>query len=195
MTLVPRIEICGNIASGKTTLSKGITACGLKSGKESFSNNPFIKDFYKNSRMFSFETEITFLLQHYHSIKTTEAINSIVCDYSLTLDKAYSDVTLPPGRRYIFMQIAEELEYEIGLPEKIIHLQCPEEVLLSRIKKRRRYFESSITIDYLRSLTLAIENRVREIPSHVEVVTINSHKINFTEGIADSPELASICQF
>jgi deoxyadenosine/deoxycytidine kinase len=192
MKKAPRIEICGNIASGKTTLSKCFHACGLFSIEEQFLENPFIKDFYKDPCLFSFETEISFLLQHYHAIKTS-ASDNIICDYSFTLDKAYADVTLSADRRHIYMQIADELEREIGFPTKIIYLQCPELVLMSRIRKRCRDFESSINLTYLESLTHAINNRINMISNVVDVITINSHAINFVDGIKGIPSLEILC--
>lgn len=187
-----RIEICGNIASGKTTLSRSLEACGLSAVEEKYLKNPFIEAFYTNPSFFSFETEITFLLQHYHAIKTANSKATFTCDYSLTLDKAYADVTLPPTRRDIFLSIADELESEIGQPSKIIYLKCPAEVLLSRIKERNRPFEASIDIKYLEALSKAIDLRMVERSKRIEVEVVNSHEVNFVSGVE---EIASLNQF
>jgi deoxyadenosine/deoxycytidine kinase len=189
-----RIEICGNIASGKTTLAKGLATCGLTPVEEKYLTNPFIHSFYSDPKKYSFETEITFLLQHYHAIKTSSQSKPLVCDYSLTLDKAYADVTLPPPRRKLFFSIAQELESEIGPPSRIIYLKCPEEVLLNRIQKRNRSFESSIDISYLQALSKAIDVRMKGMANMVDVLEINSHEINFVTNIGHIVALVSICQ-
>ena len=188
-----RIEICGNIASGKTTLSRSFTHCGLPAVEEKFLQNPFIKKFYQSPALFSFETEISFLLQHYHAIKTTNDNSIFTCDYSLTLDRAYADVTLPSSRQKIFLGIANELEEEIGHPLQIIHLKCPEEVLLSRIRERNRSFENTIDIGYLKALSEAIQCRIENLSAEIELLTIDSHKTNFVSGVKGIKELEGFC--
>ena len=89
-----RIEICGNIASGKTTLARGLSKKGFLAIEENFEKHPFLADFYINQTYFAFETELLFALQHYHDIKKAPTDRDLVCDYSLYLDRAYADVTL-----------------------------------------------------------------------------------------------------
>lgn len=187
-----RIEICGNIASGKTTLCQGMAPKGFYPLYEDFQKNPFFKDFYEDPVLYSFETEITFLLQHYHLIKKQKTSSLLACDYSLLLDMAYADVNLAGDRLKIFFEIVAELQKELGLPEQIIHLVCPEHVLLQRIIARSRDPETSITIDYLSSLHKAISLRVKDFSSQAPVITIDSHAINFTSGIDGIQELESI---
>lgn len=189
-----RIEICGNIASGKTTLCQRFTSKGFFPVLEKFQDNPFLKNFYKNPQAFSFETELTFLLQHYHSIKILSKKNLISCDYSLFLDMAYADVNLAGNRHKIFTEIVEELLIEIGLPLQIIHLTCPEEVLLQRIAARNRGVEKSISIDYLKALSKAISLRLKKIPNQIQVISINSNSINFVSGIKGLQEFEPIIE-
>lgn len=191
-TIINRIEICGNIASGKTTLCNGMSQKGYKSIYEEFHKNPFFDDFYEDPVAYSFETEVTFLLQHYNLIKKQKAESLLVTDYSLLLDMAYADVNLFGDKQKIFFEIVEELQKEIGLPTKIIHLVCPEEVLLKRIIRRSRDAETSITIDYLDSLSKAISLRVKDFAKQLPVITIDSNAVNFTSGIDGIQEYESI---
>jgi len=186
------IEICGNIASGKTTLCQWFSTKGYISILEDFQKNPFFKDFYDDPAAYSFEAEVTFLLQHYHSIKKQKDNASLTCDYSLLLDVAYADVNLVGNRHKIFIKIVEELQKEIGLPSQLIHLVCPEAILLQRIMARARDAEASITIDYLKSLSKALSLRVNEISSKIPVTTIDSDAIDFREGIEGIQELEAI---
>ena len=190
--MMNRIEICGNIASGKTTLCQGMAKKGFHPIYEDFHKNPFFENFYADPIAYSFETEITFLLQHYHLIKKQKISSLLACDYSLLLDMAYADVNLAGNRLKIFFEIVEELQKELGLAAQIIHLVCPEEVLLQRIITRSRDPETSITIDYLSSLHKAISLRVKYLSSQGPVITIDSHAINFTSGIEGIQELESI---
>jgi len=186
-----RVEICGSIASGKTTLCQCMAKNSLPLFEE-FHKNPFFEDFYADPTAYSFETEITFLLQHYHLIKKQKFTSLIACDYSLLLDMAYADVNLAGDRSKIFFEIVEELQKEIGLPKNIIHLVCPEEVLLKRIIKRSRKAETSITIDYLRSLHKAISLRVKEFSCQISTLIIDSHAIDFRSDIHGIQELQAL---
>jgi deoxyadenosine/deoxycytidine kinase len=96
-TKVLHIEVCGGIASGKTTFAGLMTRIGLKPVFEEFRTNPFWQAFYFDPAKYAFETEITFMLQHYHQIKKDQLImgKSICCDFSFFLD-AYSTPFRPP---------------------------------------------------------------------------------------------------
>jgi deoxyadenosine/deoxycytidine kinase len=177
-----RTEICGNIASGKTTLCQVLSKNKFLPIFEDFQTNPFFEDFYNDPKEYSFETEITFLLQHYHQIKKNKNNPPILCDYSLLLDMAYADVNLSGNRLKVFFDVVGELQQEIGLPDRIIHLVCPEEVLLQRIIDRNREVETSITIEYLKALSNAISARVKDFSSQTLIIMIDSHAVDFTSG-------------
>lgn len=189
----PRIEICGNIASGKTTLATQLQTNDSVIIFEDFQNNPFYDSFYRNPLAYSFETELTFLLQHYHDIKEQrQSPSNIICDYSLLLDMAYADVNLTGNKHSIFFEVIEEVLNEIGQPESIIYLKCSENVLLNRIRERSREAEVMITIDYLKELSKAIHERIELILPVTRVLTIDSDQIDFRTSIEGIPELRSL---
>jgi deoxyadenosine/deoxycytidine kinase len=151
------IEICGCIASGKTALSKNFGYYGYTLVYENFHKNPFLKKFYQNSILVAFETELTFLLQHYNSIKLSLKKSNCACDFSLVQDLAYADLNLTGSNHKLFCDIEHELRYEIGFPAMLIHLICPANILFKRIHDRNRAVEQNITLDYLLALNEAIE--------------------------------------
>lgn len=176
--------MCGNIASGKSTFISMFDKNNTNVVFEEFEKNIFLQAFYKNPIKYSFETELNFLLQHYNSIKDLPQNNTInITDFSILLDRAYADVTLTSNRHKLFNQLADELESEIGLPSKIIYLNCPEKILLKRIKNRNRNFEDAIDIEYLISLNKAIKSQIQSISNKVEIITIDSNKIDFIQDI------------
>lgn len=186
------IEICGGIASGKTTLCRSISALGGSAVYENFQKNPFLDLFYKDQKSFSFETEITFLLQHYSSIKIASKACPIICDFSLVQDLAYADVNLVGTRHQIFCSIEEELRAEIGFPDLLIYLTCPNNVLLERISARNRDAEKSITTEYLNALNSALEHRVKQISN---IVVIDSNKIDFRDSLPQISKLEKIYRY
>ena len=187
-----RVEICGNIASGKTTLTQQAFPKRCSPIFENFQSNPFYEAFYFDPVAYSFETELTFLLQHYHSIKVASKNDRLLCDFSLLQDLAYADVNLSGNRHHIFTDLIHEIQLEIGHPNTIIFITCPENILLERIKSRNREAETSITIDYLNALAEALSSRVKSICSETNVISIDSHLIDFRAGVENIPELANL---
>lgn len=183
------IEICGGIASGKTTLCKSISALGGFAVHEDFQKNPFLESFYKNPKPFSFETEITFLLQHYHSIKISSKQFPLVCDFSLVQDGAYADLNLAGDRHRIFSDIEHNLRAEIGFPDLLIHIKCPANVLLARIHSRNRAVEKNISIEYLDALDQAINIRVKNCKDRVRSLEIDSNRSDFRSTLSELNEL------
>lgn len=178
-----RIEICGGIATGKTTLCNRFAKVGIHSVFENFQSNPFWEDFYKNPELYAFETELSFCLQHYHLIKTNRTYPEVTSDFSLVQDLAYADINLNQQRHELFCSLEYELRNEIGFPDAIIHLYCPENVQLERIKSRGRSQESDIPEEYLKSLNRALIIRLDELDDFCRIIHIDSSKIDFRDNL------------
>jgi deoxyadenosine/deoxycytidine kinase len=179
LTLI-RIEICGGIASGKTTCASLLSQIGFSPIYENFQSNPFWEDFYTESDKYNFETEICFMLQHYHQIKKLKTEDkNIVCDYSFLLDRAYGEIGLKGSQLNTFVKVCTEITQELPPPALIIHLQCDAETELDRIRKRGRDVEAYIDQKFLDSLNKAVEREVKKISHQVKVVTIDSGRKDF----------------
>ena len=178
---MPRIEVAGCIASGKTTLVEVVASESLKGVYEDHSVNPFWKTFYMDPSTCAFETEISFLLQHYHFAKraATKAEGMILMDHSFELDMAYAKIGLEGSRREIFTSIYREIRNEIGLPHAIVFVTCNIEETLRRIQNRGRSFEESITLEFLADLQRELERRMATVAGTVPVVTIDSETTDF----------------
>lgn len=178
--MTSRIEICGGIASGKTTLANLLGRLDINSILESFQTNPFWRAFYVDPVGTAFETEITFLLQHYHQIKTArKSENLIASDFSIYLDLAYAYVTLPQDKREIFLSVYREVEKELGAPGLLIHLKCDPKIELKRIRERGREVENSITIEYLQQINTQLEKILNEKTRLHQLLVIDSGLLDF----------------
>lgn len=188
-----RIEICGGIGAGKTTLCQLISDNLISGVFENFKINPFWKPFYSNPDKFNFETEVTFLLQHYHDIKVAnESRKQFVCDFSFYQDLAYAVMGLKGNRLNIFKEVMKESISEVALPALLIYLECDEFTLYDRIKNRGRDEESAISTDFLHYLNSHIIDVVQKEQSILNVLTINSSKINFATDQSGQSEVLSI---
>lgn len=188
-----RIEICGGIASGKTTLTQAMQKAGYDTAFENFRLNPFIESFYSEPKFYSFETEISFLLQHYSQIKTEGRQRDVfTCDYSLYLDLSYAHVTLKPSHLEIFRTVYGTVLAEIGPPILLVHLRCSARTELERIRKRRREMESGISIQYLESINETLEKYVGEAGSGTKILEINSERLDFAHEVMVQREVTDL---
>lgn len=190
------IEICGGIASGKTTFATLLKRAGIEPILENFQTNPFWEAFYCDPAAHAFETEVSFLLQHYHQIKTAYTDGKVfACDFSLFLDRAYATVTLKDSKLETFFAVHEEVMREVGPPDLLIHLQCGAATELERIRRRGRAVEETITLEYLAQLNDAVALQVANVNEHVKVLTIDSEQQNFASEQETQQELTNlVCQ-
>lgn len=164
-----RIEICGAIASGKTTLAKAFLKQEYNIELEDFSKISMLDDFYSDPLSVSFETEISFTLQHYYQIKKAlQTGEYVVCDFSSVDDYAFALAILNEKEMHIYNQIFIYVVEKIGKPQKLIKLSASADELLSRIKKRGRENEQSINksslLKFEESLSRAIERFYDDVP-------------------------------
>jgi len=177
-----RIEICGGIASGKTTFAMLLSRIGFNCIYESFTTNPFWDAFYTDPGSYIFETEISFTLQHYHQVKKQACGGKpIVCDYSFLLDNAYAEIGLQGSQLAAFMTVYEEIKKELPPPTLVVYLQCDPDIELARIHARGRDVEKSITVDFLKSLNDAVSAQIDKDKGHVTILTIDSARNNFVD--------------
>lgn len=171
--MINRIEFCGNIASGKTTLAAACGRLGLNIVMEDFSNVPFLEDFYGNPGEFAFETETAFTLLHYYQLKKLGG-GFGVSDFSLLDDYAFALTTLTESEFGIYEKMFDYLLTKIGLPQKMIRLDASIDVLLNRINERGRMSERAISADYLLKVQENINKAYSEKFAAVPVVKINT---------------------
>lgn len=174
-----RIEICGGIASGKTTLANALgMALNLEVIREDYRANPFLDDFYLAPERFAFETEVSFLLQHFHAIKASSS-DSMICDYSLYQDYAYAKNNLSVSELTAFEQIYRELTHQAEVPSVILRTYCPPNLALQRIRDRGRRNESEIKVEYLESLSARIDDELNNVD--IKIVSVDTSLTDYRD--------------
>lgn len=167
-----RIEICGGLAVGKTTLAKILEQKGYPVIYDDFESNPFLGGFYKD-RQCAFESEVTFAMLHYHGVKS----HPEACfDYSLVQDLAFAEVNLRGGQYRIFYELYEWILEELKLPSHAIYVKCSPEEAFRRLKTRDREIENNVELSYLEEVVSALENKLALLS---DVLVIDSEKYDF----------------
>jgi len=175
-----RVELCGGIASGKTTLATALKERFLYCDAvlEDVFSNGFLPDFYCDPPYYAYETEIFFLLQHMHQIKVRQRQGiPLVCDFSLEQDYAYGENNLIGDELSSFREIYQVTMSQLQTPELLIFLDCPVDILLRRITARGRTSERTINTDYLRTTIAQLKRRLKDTGR--EIVVIDSHRYDF----------------
>ena len=179
---MPYLEIAGGIASGKSTLLGALSRLDIRAVYENHEINPFWKAFYSDPTRFAFETEIGFLLQHYHFAKVSMSLGAVVVlDHSFELDLAYCQIGLTGKRREIFRSIYQEIRSELGWPNSIIWLRCRPEEEFRRIRNRGREIEQSVGIDFVSRLNRELESLIKSVRAQnlVPVLEVDSEEVDF----------------
>lgn len=180
-TEVRRIEVAGLIASGKTTLVSALAGSGICAVLENHALNPFCDAFFRDPSAHAFETELGFLLQHYHFAKLAQAKASgpTVLDHSFELDFAYAATGLAGTRMRLFEATYHEIRRELGPPSALVFVRCDPKTALARIRNRSRPHEARIPLEFLIALGEAIEGRLAELSEEVPVVHVDAATTDF----------------
>ena len=180
------ILVAGNIGSGKTSLTERIgQRLGWHTAYESVADNPYLPNFYKNMKSWSFHLQVYFLghraRQH---LEMSKDPRSAIIDRSI-----YEDA-------YIFcralnhMGNLNELDYQTYLsvfnllvptlptPSMLIYLRCPVEVLMARIQQRARDIETGISAEYLGLLETYYDEWMQTFDA-CPVLTIRTDDLDF----------------
>jgi len=154
------IVVAGNIGVGKTSLAERIgSRLGWRTDYESVSDNPYLPDFYKSMRDWSFHLQVYFL--GHRAQQYLDAANdnrSVILDRSIFEDfhiftRALNAMGNISERDYLtYRRIYELVVGTLPSPNLLIYLQAPVPVLMERIHRRARNIETGISESYLNSL-------------------------------------------
>lgn len=151
------IVVEGPIGVGKTSLARRLsetfsTELLLEEGED----NPFLEKFYKDPRQAALPTQLFFLFQRTQKIQALRQSDFLspvhVADFLMEKDRLFAQLNLDDDELRLYEQAYESLTLDAPQPDLVIYLQAPAEVLESRITRRGRECERTITTEYLRGV-------------------------------------------
>ena len=151
------IAIEGPIGVGKTTLANKIAETfNYDAFLEQPSENPFLKNFYRNPSQSALATQLFFLFQRMQQIqdlKQRSLFETVrVADFLIEKDRLFAEVTLSNEEMDLYDKVYDHLTLDAPTPDLVIYLQAPIDVLKDRITKRGNINEQYLTLDYLEKL-------------------------------------------
>ncbi|MFP5504682.1 MAG: deoxynucleoside kinase [Gammaproteobacteria bacterium] len=152
------IVVEGPIGVGKTSLARRLAdSYGSELLLEGAAENPFLERFYRNPRQGALSTQLFFLLQRARQMQELRQGDMFrpvrVSDFLMEKDRLFARLTLDEQEYRLYEQVYEHLTLDAPVPDLVIYLQAPVEVLLGRIAKRGIAYEQHIDAAYLERLS------------------------------------------
>jgi deoxyguanosine kinase len=152
------IVVEGPIGVGKTTLARRLAeSFGSELLLEGAEENPFLERFYEDPRHGALPTQMFFLFQRARQIQQLRQGDMFapvrVADFMLAKDRLFAELTLDLDELRLYQQTYDHLTLDAPLPDLVVYLQAPVEVLHARIAKRSRAGEHHITAEYLKRVS------------------------------------------
>lgn len=185
------VAIAGNVGVGKSTLV-GLLAdkLGWTPFYEAVDENPYLSDFYRDMRVWSFHSQIFFLSKRLrHHRRLLDHPSSVLQDRSVYEDAEIFAKNLHKqgnmdDRDYgVYRELYEVLTLYLPPPDLVVYLRAGVPTLQKRIALRGREYERNISDNYLGSLNELYEDwiagfklcPVLTIPAD-ELDYVNHHK-------------------
>lgn len=187
------IVIEGPIGVGKTSLCRRLAKqLGSEVLLEQPEDNPFLERFYQSPRQFALPTQLFFLFQRARQLSVLKQqdmfVSALASDFMLDKDMLFAKINLDDDEFRLYQQVYEQLSLEVPLPDLVIYLQAPVEVLVDRINRRGIDYERSINTKYLEKLANAYTEYFYKYNSS-PLLTVNATHINLVDNDHDFGDL------
>lgn len=187
------IVVEGPIGVGKTTLARRLAETfGSELMLEGADENPFLERFYQDPRSGALPTQLFFLFQRARQLQSWRQGDMFapvrVADFLMQKDRLFAQLTLDDDELRLYEQAYEHLTLDAPLPDLVIYLQAPVEVLLERIGRRSRSYERQLSADYLRKVAEAYTQFFYQY-NETPLLIVNATDINLAQGDADYAQL------
>jgi deoxyguanosine kinase len=177
------IAVEGVIGAGKTTLAKLLhRRFGGQLVLEQHEENPFLPDFYRDSKRFAFQTQIFFLLSRWQQQQELHQIDlfqgRLISDYLFAKDQIFATMNLQERELELYEKLLIAVEKTVVKPDLVIYLQSSVERLLYNIRLRARSYEKEITEEYITGLAEAY-NQYFFHYTDSPLIVVNASKLDF----------------
>ena len=155
-----QVSVAGNIGAGKTSLTELLSNhYKWEANYEDVIDNPYLDDFYNHMERWSFNLQIYFLKSRFSQLLQNKNSNKIVIQDRTIYEDAFifapnlHSMGLMNQRDFQnYLSLFELMESTVDPPDLLIYIRSSIPNLVSKIHKRGREYENSISIDYLSRL-------------------------------------------
>ncbi|MBU0742132.1 deoxynucleoside kinase [bacterium] len=191
------LSISGNIGVGKSTVCALVgDAFDWPTYYEPVDGNPYLADYYRDMRRWSFHLQIYFLSKRFEvQKKIIEHGRSAVQDRTIYEDvEIFAKVLNKRGamddRDYEnYREVFRNMVSFLRPPDLILYLRASVDAAMSRIEQRARDCETGIPRDFIQDLNDAYEDWIGRAEEICPVRVIDSEKINLRDDSEAQREL------
>jgi deoxyadenosine/deoxycytidine kinase len=189
------VVVEGPIGVGKTSLAARLAdAFGAMPLLEHPEENPFLERFYQARKYFALPTQLFFLFQRARQIEQLKQgdmfSNGYVADFLLDKDKLFARANLDDDELRLYDQVYAQMSLDLPVPDLVIYLQAPVDVLYERVRRRGVEYERYIEREYLQVLVDAYTQFFHHYTA-APLFVVNAEKINIVENDDDFQMLLS----
>lgn len=160
------IAIAGNIGAGKTTLTRMLAKhYGWTPHFEPVMINPYLEDYYRDIKRWSFALETYFLKERFKDmLAISRSEQTIIQDRSIFegvyvfVENNYRQGNLSKTDFDTYMELFELMTSVTQTPDLMIYLRKSVPELVRQIQQRGREYEQTMQLDYLKGLNERYED-------------------------------------
>ena len=186
------IAIAGNIGSGKSTLTRLLARhYGWKPHYERVAHNPYLEDYYRDIKRWSFPLEVFYLKERFKDLlQLQKQQEDIVQDRSIyegvyVFTANNHDLGNLDDRDFeTYMELFEDMTDVVRYPDLMVYLRCSVGHLASNIEKRGRSYEEQMPLRYLESLNRRYEDFITK-QYQGRVLIIEADELDFLANPSD----------
>ena len=154
------IAVEGPIGVGKTSLSKRLAeSFNYELLLEKSDENPFLERFYEEPKQHALSTQLFFLLQRAQQLQELRQEDMFqplrIADWLIDKDRLFAKENLDSDEYALYVNVFKHLTVDAPIPNLVIYLQAPTEILIDRIQKRGIPAEQFIEREYIENLSAA----------------------------------------
>ena len=154
------IAVEGPIGVGKTSLSRRLAeSFNYELLLENSEENPFLDRFYKKPKQYALSTQLFFLLQRAQQLQELRQEDMFqplrIADWLIDKDRLFAKENLDSDEYALYVNVFKHLTVDAPIPNLVIYLQAPPEILIDRIQKRGIPAEQFIEREYIENLSAA----------------------------------------
>lgn len=182
------IAIAGNMGTGKSSLVEFLSRTySAQPFYEPNEENPYLPDFYKDMKRWSFHSQLYFLSNKFRLHQELDrAPGVVVLDRTIYEDAEIFATALKEMRKFdprdwdTYWDFYKIILRAIRPPDLMIYLRCSMRTLRRRIRLRGRQMEQDIPLRYIKRLDRLYENWISNYKLS-EVLVLETDNLDYVE--------------
>lgn len=192
------LAVSGNIGSGKSTLTRMLSErYGLRPVYEPHADNPYLEDFYRDMRRYSFHSQIYFLSrrleQHLNLVTGARYViqdRTVFEDANIFARNLFESGQMEARDWATYCGLYEGILPALRVPDLLIHIDAGLPTLRRRIALRGRSYEQDIPNAYLAGLNRLYDAWITEFDA-CPVLRVPGDELDF---VADPGAFGRVCE-